>query len=209
PTSTTPLEAPLPSPNWNESSEDKQDKSSVSLEAAEEPSGLSLETDDAGPPSLSEEVFSKEARDTAQSLDEPSNEKGEDKEISQETSGIVDTSATNVPDPEPASQAAPSELDVHESQIVSDVPERPPRYRDHELDVPVVEEQLTIPQPIAVNVLEPMLEETDPIDDNVLSELDSSSKHPQEKGEGRQLRPAEPIDAPALSGELESGKAER
>ncbi|KAI1481713.1 hypothetical protein F4774DRAFT_407593 [Daldinia eschscholtzii] len=209
PASTTPLEAPLSSPNWNESSEDKQDKSSVSLEAAEEPSALSLETDDAGPPSLSEEVSSEEVRETTQSLDEASNEKGEDEEISQETSEIVDTSATNVPDPEPASQAAPSEVDVHESQIVSDVPERPPQYRDHELDVPVVEEQLTIPQPIAVNVLEPILEETEPIDDNVLSELDSSIKDSQEKGEESQLGTAETIDAPALSGELESEESEK
>ncbi|KAI1805996.1 hypothetical protein F4811DRAFT_197374 [Daldinia bambusicola] len=210
PASTDPLEAPSSSPNWNESSEKKQDISPVSPQAAEEPSGLSLETDNARPPSLTNEVSGEEARETTQSKDEPGNEKRESKdvEISQETSEIVDTSETIVPDPEPVAQEAPLEVDAHEPQTISNNPEKPPQDRDNESAAPVVEEQLTIPQPITEDVQQPVLEHAEPIDDNVSSGLDSSNKESQEKGEESQLATADDaIDASALGGELESERS--
>ncbi|KAI1466732.1 uncharacterized protein F4812DRAFT_64046 [Daldinia caldariorum] len=212
PASTDPLEALSSSPNWNESSEKKQDKSPVSPQAAEEPSGLSLETDNARPPSLINEVSGEEARETTQPQDEPSNKKRESKEveISQATSKIVDTSKTIVPYPEPAAQEAPLEADAHEPQTVSDIPEKPPQDRDIESAAPIVEEQSTIPQPIIEDMQEPVVAQAEPIDDDVSPGLDSSGKESQEKSEeGRlsQLGTTDAIDAPALGGELESERS--
>ncbi|KAI1649712.1 uncharacterized protein F4817DRAFT_13645 [Daldinia loculata] len=187
PASTDPTEVPLSKPDWSESSEYEQDKSAVPFQAVEEASSLTPETDDAQPPSLSNEVISEEAREMTPSLDKPGSEKGESKEMSQDASEVVDTSILTGPNPEPAPQPTPFEAGVSEPQVVSDVPEKPSQDRKNELDASLAEEQSSVPQTIVEDVQEPVIEQAEPIAD-IVDTTDA----------------IDAIDAHALSGELES-----
>ncbi|KAI1661304.1 hypothetical protein F4813DRAFT_224436 [Daldinia decipiens] len=183
PASTDPTEVPLSKPDWNEGSEDKQDKSAVSFQPVKEASSLTPNTDDAQPLSLSSEVINEEAPETTQPQDKLSSEKGESKEISQDASEVVDTSVLTGPNPEPATQP-PSETDVNEPQVVSDVLEKPSQDRVNELDVLLAEEQSSVPQPIVEDVQEPVI--TDAIDAPKLSgELESKESEESEKSVGQ------------------------
>ncbi|KAF3056222.1 hypothetical protein GL218_06668 [Daldinia childiae] len=200
-------EVPLSKPDWSESSEDKQDKSTVPFQAVEEAPSLFPETDEAQPPSLPNEVINEEARETTRLLDEPGSEKGESKEMSQDVSEVVDASALTGPNPEPAPQPTPFEADVNELQVVSDVPKQPSQDRDNELDASLTKVQ-SVPQSIVEDAQKPVVEQAEPTADIVLSEPDTSSKESQNKSEESQVDTTDAIDAPALSGELESKESE-
>ncbi|KAI0135407.1 hypothetical protein F4814DRAFT_444228 [Daldinia grandis] len=208
PASTDPTEGPLSKPDWREASEGEQDKSVVPAQVVEEVSDLTPKPDDAQPRSLSNEMVNEEAREITQSLDEPGSEKGENKEMGQDVLEVVDASATLGLNAEPAPQPTPFEADVNEPQVVSDVPEKPSQDRENELDTSIVEEQSSVSQSIVKNAQEPVIEQAEPTADIVLSGPDSASKESQNKSEQSQVDTTDTIDAPALSGELESKKSE-
>ncbi|KAI0854256.1 hypothetical protein F5Y00DRAFT_222638, partial [Daldinia vernicosa] len=209
PASTDPTDVPFSKPDWSESPEDKQDKSAVPIQAAEEAPSLTPEIDNAQLPSLSNEVVNEEAPEMTQSPEKPGSEKGESKEMSQDASEVVDTSVIASPNPEPAAEPTPFEADVSEPRVVSDVPEMPSQDLDNELDASIAEEQSSVPQSTVEDVQEQVIEQAEPIADIVSSEPDSSSKESQKKREESQVDTVDVVDAPTLSGELESEESKK